>query len=236
MNRLLRRGALAGAVAGASLALFLRLVGEATIARAIAHEAEQGGGASDELVSRGAQQAGGMVGAVVYGICLGVIVAVVLVAVDRRSWVRDEWRRAMALGTVGFVTISLVPFLKYPANPPGVGDPDTIGRRTLLFVAMLAWSMLASWVCWRLWSGLRDRGWAEHRRLAATAAAYAGLVGAALLLLPGSPDVVDAPVTLVWRFRLASLGGSVVFWAVLGWVLGYLARRDRLEAAGIPTG
>ncbi|MDP8991950.1 MAG: CbtA family protein [Actinomycetota bacterium] len=234
MNRL-RHGALAGAAAGACLALFLRLVGEPTIAKAIAMEAERGP-ASDELFSRGAQQAGGVVGAVAYGVCLGVVAAAVLASVARRSSVREEWRRGMAVGAAGFLTVALLPFLKYPANPPGVGDPETIGRRTLLFVAMLGVSVLASWGAWRLWTALRDRGWPEHSRLAATAVAYAGVVGAAFVLLPGSGDAVDAPASLVWRFRLSSLGGSAVYWVVLGWTLGYLSRRDQLGGTGLHPG
>lgn len=130
----------------------------------------------------------------------------------------------MALAAVGFMALSLVPALKYPANPPGVGDPTTVGRRTVLYLSLLTWSLLSTWCWWRLWARLR--AWPEHRRVAATTALYAVLVGAAFVLLPGSPDVVDAPATLVWRFRIASLGGAAVFWAVLGWVLGCLARRD----------
>lgn len=222
---------MAGAVAGASLAVFLRLVGEPTIARAVAWEA-QGGALDYELFSRGAQQLGGMVGAVVYGVCLGVIAALVLAAVRRRSALGDGWRQAMAVGAVGFVALAIVPALKYPPNPPGVGDPTTIGPRTVLYLSLVAWSVLSTWCWWRLW--VRLRGWPEHWRVAATTAFYAVLLGGAFVLLPGSPDAVGAPATLVWRFRIASLGGAAVFWAVLGWALGCLARRDGSVPAG-PT-
>jgi predicted cobalt transporter CbtA len=49
---------------------------------------------------------------------------------------------------------------------------------------------------------------------------------AALVAMPASPDLLDVPATLVWRFRIASLGGSLLLWAVLGWVLGSLAQRE----------
>ena len=32
-----------------------------------------------------------------------------------------------------FLSVILVPFLKYPANPPSVGKPDTIAVRTALY-------------------------------------------------------------------------------------------------------
>ena len=221
---------MAGAAAGASLAVFLWLVGEPTMAQAIARHAQRDAGpVEEELFSRGVQQVGGMVGAVVYGVCLGVIAALVMAAARRRSAMRDDWRQAMAVGVVGFVTLALVPALKYPANPPGIGDPETIGRRTILFLAVVAWSLLASWGSWRLWGHLRARP--EHRRSAATAVLYAVMVGAAFVLLPGPPDGVDAPATLVWKFRVASLAGAAVYWAVLGWTLGCLARRQALLGA-----
>ena len=34
------------------------------------------------------------------------------------------------VAAVGFVAVALVPFLKYPATPPAVGNADTIGDRT----------------------------------------------------------------------------------------------------------
>lgn len=230
---MLRRGVLAGAAGGASLALFLRLVGEPTISRAIALEAQRSrGGAEEEVFSRGAQQIGGMVGAVVYGVCLGLMASLVLAGVRRGPGTGSEWRRAMAVGAAGFVAVVLLPFLKYPPNPPGVGDPATVGRRTALFVILLAWSVLACWGSWRLAIGLRERGRPEHLVWGAAASLYAVAGAAALVVMPASPDLVDVPATLLWRFRIASLGGSLLLWVVLGWVLGILAQRAHSATSG----
>ena len=40
------------------------------------------------------------------------------------------------------LAVYLVPFLKYPANPPAVGDPDTLGKRTTLYFLMMLLSVL----------------------------------------------------------------------------------------------
>ncbi len=119
-----------------------------------------------------------------------------------------------------------------------MGDPDTVGRRTILFLVLLLWSVLASWGSWRLYVRLRDGGWPEHRRWAAAAGVWATVVTTALLVMPSSPDTVDVPASLLWRFRIASLGGSALFWAVLGWVLGCLAQRDPATGAAysLPAG
>ncbi|MDQ3574055.1 MAG: CbtA family protein, partial [Actinomycetota bacterium] len=113
--------------------------------------------------------------------------------------------------------------------------PHTVGRRTALFLALLGWSVLASWASWRLHGRLRERGWHQHRRWVAAAGVYAAAVAAALMVMPSSPDVVEVPAGLLWRFRTASLAGSAVFWAVLGWILGVVAQRDGAADAGLPS-
>ena len=224
MKRMLRAGALAGAAGGVGLALFLRLVGEGAISDAVALERSRHG-VHQEMFSRGTQQVGGMVGAVVYGVCMGLIVAVAFAAVRHRLSVRGDWRRSLLMAATGFVAISLVPFLKYPANPPAVGAPGTIGRRTALYLLMLGLSIVAVWATWRLWTWAEARGWDERRRVTAAVGTFVVLVGAGYALLPGSPDPVTAPAQLMWRFRVASLGGAAAYWTVLGLVLGALLER-----------
>ena len=219
MKRLLKAGAIGGAAAGLALALFLRLVGEGVIGDAVALERSRSG-VHHEMFSRGTQQLGGMIGAVVYGVCMGLIVAVVFAAVRHRLGGRDDWRRSLTVAATGFVAISLVPFLKYPANPPAVGDPSTIGRRTALYLLMLGLSIVAVWAAWRMWTWTAERGWDERARLPASLAAFAAVVGVGYALLPGSPDPVTAPATLIWHFRVASLGGAAVYWTVLGLAMG----------------
>ena len=219
MGRFLKVGALAGGAGGLALALFLRFVGEGTIGEAIAIERSKPG-VHHEMFSRGTQQLGGMIGAVVYGVFIGLIVAVVFAFVRHRMHGRDDWRRSVTLAAVGFVTISLVPFLKYPANPPTVGSPDTIGRRTALYLLILAWSVVTTWAAWRFSTWLRARGTPEQARVPAIIGLAVAMVSFAYLVLPGSPDPVGAPATLVWHFRVASLGGAAAFWTVLGLTMG----------------
>jgi len=134
----------------------------------------------------------------------------------------------VGVAAIGYLTVNLVPFMKYPGNPPGVGDPATISRRTTLYLLMLAWSAVSTAGAWRMARWLDGRGWPEHLRLPAVAGLYAALVVVGWAALPGSPDVVGAPATLVWRFRLAGLGGTTAFWAVVGTAFGWL----RLAAEG----
>jgi predicted cobalt transporter CbtA len=233
MGRFLRVGAIAGGAGGLALALFLRFVGEGTIGDAIAIERSKPG-IHEEMFSRGTQQFGGMVGAVLFGVFMGLIVAVVFAVVRHRLRITDDWRRSLAIAAVGFFTIALVPFLKYPANPPTVGNPDTIGRRTALYLLMVAWSVVTTWSAWRCWNWLQARGANEQHQVVAAVGLVAVMVGFAYLVLPGSPDPVTAPATLLWRFRVASLGGAALFWTVFGITMGVLLTSRRAAPARAP--
>lgn len=222
-RRLLKEGVLAGMAGGGALALVLRLIGEGPIGRAVALE----GAGGDEMFSRGTQQLGGMVAAVVYGAALGAVFAVAYAAVRHRLRATDDWRAAVALAAAGFTGVFLLPFLKYPANPPAVGDPDTIGRRTALYLLAVAWSLVATWGGWRAWRAFVARGVPVHTAAPATLAVWVGLAVAGLVALPSNPDPVIAPATLIWQFRLATLAGAASFWSVVGLVFGWLRVRSR---------
>jgi predicted cobalt transporter CbtA len=57
------------------------------------------------------------------------------------------------------------------------------------------------------------------------------VVGAALvLLMPPNPDPITAPADLVFNFRIRSLLGLTLFWAMFGAVFGWLARRNARRA------
>ena len=237
MRRHLRDGALAGLAGGAALSLVLLAVGERTISRAIELEqrARGGGAGGGETFSRGVQQAGGVAAALIWGVALGAIFAVAYVALRRRLDTKSDWRAAVTLAMVAFATLVLVPFLKYPANPPGVGEPDSVGRRTALYLLVLAWSLLATGAAWRAALVLGRRALPEHQRVPAVGLLYVALVALGLAALPGSPDPVALPATLVWRFRLASLAGTAAFWAVCGVVFGWLRAAAASRAAAVPT-
>ena len=65
--------------------------------------------------------------------------------------------------------------------------------------------------------------------LAVTAATVVGY-GLLLVVLPASPDAIDAvvPAQLVWDFRIRSLGGLALLWTSIGVGLGWAL--DRLTA------
>ena len=222
-RRLLKQGVLAGMAGGAALALVLRLIGEGPIGRAVALE----GGGGGEMFSRGTQQLGGMAAAVLYGAALGAVFTVAYAAVRHRLRAADDWRAAVALAGAAFAALFLLPFLKYPANPPAVGDPDTVGRRTALYLLAVAWSLVATWGGWRAWRALVARGVPVPQAAPATLAVWVALATVGLVALPAETDPANAPAALIWQFRLATAAGAATFWSVVGMVFGWLRVRDR---------
>lgn len=233
MKKYLREGLVAGAAGGLAAALYLAVVVQPILGQAIALE-EPTSGSHDALFSRGVQQVGGAVGIVLYGALVGVILGAVLALVRHRLR-GDDWNRSMRVATAAFVSVFLVPFLKYPGNPPGVGDPATVQRRTALYLFFIGLSILAAWSGWRVTRTLGARGRPPELAVAAGVAAYVVVVAVAAALLPGSGDAVPVPAQLLWRFRIASLGGSVILMAVTGYVLGWRLSRSAAPAAA-PTG
>jgi predicted cobalt transporter CbtA len=137
---------------------------------------------------------------------------------------------ALAVALGGFVVLYLVPFLKYPPNPPAIGNPDTIGRRTILYLSMVALSVLVLVVALNVGPALTRRFGAWNGTIA-TGALVLALIAIAYLAMPGVQEVpANFPAVVLFRFRVASLGIQVVLWTTLGLVYGALAEREYSRA------
>lgn len=113
-----------------------------------------------------------------------------------------------------------MPFFKYPANPPAVGDPDTIDQRTWLWVAVVLLGFAAVGACVYVYKLLRTQ--LGTVRLIGSVVAFVAVAGIGYIVLPGINEVTDDfPATLLWQFRVASLAETGTLWLVLG--LGYAA-------------
>jgi hypothetical protein len=226
------RGALAGVLGGIAAALFQWAVTEDQIRVALEIEAANSSGRGDEMFSRGEQVFGGMLAAGLYGLCIGVVFGIACAALWHTLPGRSVFGRASRLAAVAFVAWVLVPALKYPANPPAVGDPDTVGERTVSYLGLMGVSILLAYLAWELWQRLGARGLEGAERFAAVAGAYLVAVTVAYLVFPANPDANGAPANLIWHFRLDSIGGNALLWLVLGTSFGWLGDRSGRGRAG----
>ncbi|PPQ37281.1 Uncharacterized membrane protein, predicted cobalt tansporter CbtA [Rhodoblastus acidophilus] len=245
-GKLLTGGLLAGLVAAVLCFSFFKVVGEPTVERAIAfeqsmEEAKAKAKADEaaakglpapteqtepELVSRPVQSSVGLLtGVGVFSMAFGGLFALVFALVYGRFGELGARATSAVLAAEGFVAIYLAPALKYPANPPSVGLPETIDMRTSLYLALVLISlavMIAASLLRRSLAG-RIGGW--NAAILAGFAYIAVMVGVSLAL-PSVNEVPEGfPADLLWQFRIASLGGQALMWAILGLLFGVYAER-----------
>ena len=121
--------------------------------------------------------------------------------------------------------IYYVPSLKYAANPPAVGEPDTITYRTGLYLLMMLTSLGGIVFAVALGTAAR-RAYGGLNATLIGAGVYIAIIVIAQLVLPDINEVpADFPACVLWKFRMASLGMQAVTWGVLGVVFGALADR-----------
>ncbi|MBO3749633.1 CbtA family protein [Streptosporangiaceae bacterium NEAU-GS5] len=230
MRSLLVRGMLVG-LAGAVLAYVVAwFFGEPQVASAIAFEeaksAAAGEAAEPELVSRGVQSTIGLLtGLVIYAVALGGFFAIAFAFAYGRLGTLGARGTAALVAGAGLVVVYVVPLLKYPPNPPAVGNADTIGRRTVLYFTMILISLLAAAIAGYAGRSLAAR-WGAWNAAIAGFAVFAVIVGVAYAVLPAINEVpADFSATVLWRFRVAALGIQIVLWGTVGLLFGALTER-----------
>lgn len=237
---------MAGAVGAVLAFVFARLCAEPVIGRAIAFEdgrtdAENAHGVHEhgaELFTRGVQSGPGLgFGVLIFGLAMGALFAVLFSVVHARAEVGQPQRLSLSLATGAFGAVYVVPFVKYPPNPPAVGQADTIGARTGWYLVMVLVSVVlaigAVWLARRL--ATRFGAW-NAGVLAAAAYLVAIVVVAALLpTVDETPGPLrDAagtiiypgfPADVLYEFRLLSLATQLVLWAGIGLVFATISGR-----------
>lgn len=239
----LRRGLLAGAVGGLLAGAFGFVLARPLMDRAVEIESARSAAAGEvgeETFSRTAQHVGYFVATLAVGLALGVLYGVVHRLLhrdhdgdhggDHDGGSDRSWTSAVQLGLAGFFAIGLVPFLRYPANPPGTGDSDTIGTRTNLWLSCLVIGLVGACVAGLVARGLRERGVVAPLRQLAVVGVGAATI-ALTFVLPDNTDEIAVPVSLVWDFRVVSLASTVLLWGGLAATFGLLGERAARRTA-----
>ncbi|MFF5259171.1 CbtA family protein [Actinomadura viridis] len=246
MRSLLVRGMLTGVAAAAAGLLIAWIYGEPQVAEAIAFEEARAAGHAAaghdhgeeaEVVSRTVQSTVGLITAMVfYGVAIGGLFSVAFAFAHGRIGNLGARATSALVALAGFVAIVLVPFLKYPPTPPAVGDPGTIGGRTALYFGMVALGVLATVAAVIMHGRLAPR-LGTWNAATVTAVGFA-IVAAVVFRLTPRPDAVAEgfPGTVLWDFRIASLGVQVALWATLGLLFGALTERSFRRRAASRTG
>lgn len=239
---------LLGMMAGLVAALFLTVTGEPRIEDAIRIEEAAVGaeadlhataghdhGGDEPLVSRAVQRGPGLFGAyALSGAGFGLFFSMAFLTLGRGR--PDVFRRALVAGVVLAGAFTVAPWLKYPPNPPAVGDPATVGDRQRIYVLLIVLTLVLAVGAIHLARRLRERSWSEPARMAAVGGAVVVVMLTMFGLLPPAPDAVEVPATLVWQFRVASLGGNLLLWTVLTLGFGVIASQHRSVRSPVLSG
>jgi len=162
------------------------------------------------------QKGGQVLAGAILGTSIGALFGIVF-ALSRKILPGDHHvKKALILSGIMWFTIYLIPFLKYPANPPTVGDPDTVVLRAILYLSFIAISGFGAVGFYQLFKRL------EKRKRIVAFIGYAAFISAVFLLMPDNPDEVTAPMDLVNGFRAMSVIAVSIFWISVGIILGAL--------------
>jgi len=230
VKTLLWRGLLAGLLAGIAAFGFAKVAGEPSVGRAISFEeqldAARGKPAHTGPVSRGVQSTIGLATAtLVIGVALGGLFALVFAYAHGRVGPSTPRARAALIAGAALTSVYVVPFLKYPPNPPSIGNPDTIGHRSALYFMMIGLSVLLMVGAVGLWRRLRT-GLEAWDASIVTGLVYATVVAISYAAMPGVNEAPEGfPAETLFKFRMASLGIQMVMWATIGLAFGYLTER-----------
>jgi predicted cobalt transporter CbtA len=226
---------LAGAIAGTILGAINQVVVEPYIDHAIELEMLQQNttAQSGQVITNPAefaayrfwQKGGEIIAGTILGLSIGSLYGIVF-AYTRGSisGTNNNKKKALIVAGIMWLVLFLMPALKYPPNPPAVGNPETIYYRQSLYVAFLAisgFSALGLAFLYRKMMMASSNN-TKKKAIIIPSAVYAAIMAGAYLAMPANPDPINAPIDLVIGFRITSAITISMFWAVLGVIFGAL--------------
>ena len=225
-----------GVIAGIILAFLNLGIVEPTIDKAIALEVQKQVSSGEnvnmsELIDyRYWQKAGAFAGGAIYGAGLASLFGVIFVFVRNKLPGKNNKQKAILLAGIMWLVLFLMVALKYPANPPAVGDPETIYYRETLYVGYIMISGLAALGMAVIW--IRTR---MNSKKIIIPLMYAVIMVTAYVIMPSNPDKIEISMDLIQTFRVLTAITIGVFWGILGIIFGslwdkFLSREQTLAA------
>lgn len=225
-----------GVIAGIILAFLNLGIVEPTIDKAIALEVQKQVSSGEnvnmsELIDyRYWQKAGAFAGGAIYGAGLASLFGVVFVFARSKLPGKNNKQKAIFLAGIMWFVLFLMVALKYPANPPAVGDPETIYYRETLYVGYIMISGLAALGMAVIW--IRTR---MNSKKIIIPLMYAAIMVTAYVVMPSNPDKIEISMDLIQTFRILTAITIGVFWGILGIIFGslwdkFLSREQTLAA------
>ncbi|RMF32396.1 MAG: hypothetical protein D6752_00245, partial [Candidatus Nitrosothermus koennekii] len=166
---------------------------------------------------------GSILAAIILGIGIASIFAIVY-AYARKGLKGSEVKRGLVLASILWIVLFLVPFIKYPANPPAVGDPDSIYYRQTLYIAIIGISASTALAL----AYINKSFSIKHKFILPLA--YIAVIAITYIALPSNPDEIAISANLLNSFRATSIIASLIAWIILGITFGALYEKFKKRA------
>jgi predicted cobalt transporter CbtA len=213
---------ISGAISGTIFGLVNLALVEPYLDRAIGIEVQNAVSAGEDLNPidhvnyRFWQKEGEVVAGTILGMSFGALLGIVFIF-GRKLIPGSNIKKALVLSGVIWLVIFMIPALKYPANPPTVGNPDTINYRQYLFISFILISGFTALGLSIIYNKINLK---SSFKLLAVSVIYTGIIVGAYIAIPPNPDKITAPTDLVNGFRIMSILTMTFFWVVLGITFG----------------
>ena len=160
------------------------------------------------------QKGGQVLAGAILGTSIGSLFGIVYALSKKSLPSRNNIGKTLILAGLMWFTLFVIPFLKYPANPPTVGDGETVVLRGILYLALIAISGFLAIGFYQIFKRLK----AKNRILQIIG--YAALISLVFFVMPENPDEISTSMELVDGFRVVAFLTGTVFWFTLALFLG----------------
>lgn len=160
------------------------------------------------------QKGGQILAGAILGTSIGSLFGIVYALSKKSLPSRNNIGKTLILAGLMWFTLFVIPFLKYPANPPTVGDGETVVLRGILYLTLIAISGFLAIGFYQIFKRLK----AKNRILPIIG--YGVLISLVFFLMPENPDEISTSMELVNGFRIVAFLTGTVFWFTLALFLG----------------
>lgn len=213
-----------GVMAGEILATMNLFVVEPTTDKAIGYEVQRDIAKGNTInftefhSYRTWQKSGTFAAGAFIGMAYGGLMGAVYVVARKYLPYSDDRKNAILLAALMYLAFYLVPFSKYPANPPAVGDTHTIGLRDHLYTSYQIMSVIIALVMGILFFKFRKVNKISY----ITPAMYIVLIASIYFIWEPNPDKIEMPMSVVNTFRALTGTTMTIFFTSIGVFFGSL--------------
>lgn len=175
------------------------------------------------------QKSGQVLAGVILGTSIGALFGLVFAFARNSLPGNNDIKKALVLAGIMWFTMYLIPFLKYPANPPTVGDSETVVLRSILYLSFIAISGFGALGFYKLSTKFKNK------KKIIPLVGYGLFISVAFFVMPENPDEITAPMNLVNEFRMMSVLGVTSFWISVGVILGLFWNRLKPHQEPTPS-